>query len=178
METVIIRSDFIVQEEEICHYFHIFPLYLPWNNGTRCHYLSLLFSLKPVLSLFSFTLIKKLFSSSLLSAMSNIIHISEVVDVETWTAYTSLNKADDLHPNLKGARKSYNLEFQLGNSPCSVSTPYMRPRIAVWGTPAYNPRPHSDIIINLCTKMQLWIFFFFLNFHNVISFTLRVVRFN
>ena len=159
MEAVTIRSDFIVQEEEICHYFHISPLYLPWNNGTRCHYLSLLFSLKRVLSLSSFTHIKKLFSSSSLSAMSDIIHISEVVDVETWTAYTSPNKADDLHPDLNSARKPYTLEFQLGNSPCSVSTAYMRPQIAVLGTPTYNPRPHRDIIINLRTKMQLWIVF-------------------
>ena len=60
----------------------------------------------------------------------------------------------------------------------------MRPQIAVLGTPAYNaynPRPHTHIIINLCTKMQIWFSFFlsyFPNFHNVISFTLRVVRFH
>ena len=42
----------------------------------------LIFSFKPVLSLSSFTLIKRLFSSSLLSATGVItIHISEVVDV-------------------------------------------------------------------------------------------------
>ena len=179
MEAVTIRSDFIVQEEEICHYFHISRLYLPWNNGTRCHYLSLLCSLKRVLSLSSFTLIKKLFSSSSLAAVSDI-HISEVVDVETWTAYTSPNKADDLHPDLNSARKPYTLKFQLGNSPCSVSTPYMRPQIAVLGTPTYHPRPHCDIIINLYTKMQLWIKKKKKkkNFHNVISFTLKVVRFH
>ena len=28
------HSDFRAQEEEICHYFHISPLYLPWSNGT------------------------------------------------------------------------------------------------------------------------------------------------
>ena len=42
----------------------------------------LIFRLKPTLSLSSFTLIKKLFSSSLLSAISVVfIHIAEVVDV-------------------------------------------------------------------------------------------------
>ena len=29
MAAVIIHSDFRVQEEEICHYFHLFPFYLP-----------------------------------------------------------------------------------------------------------------------------------------------------
>ena len=47
-----------------------FPFYLPCSKGTLCHDLSffLNFSLKPTL-LLSFTLIKKLFSSSLLSAI-------------------------------------------------------------------------------------------------------------
>ena len=29
------------QEEEICHYFHFFLFYLPWNNGAGYHVLSL-----------------------------------------------------------------------------------------------------------------------------------------
>ena len=33
MAAVIICSDFRTQEEELYHYFHIFPLYLPWSNG-------------------------------------------------------------------------------------------------------------------------------------------------
>ena len=49
--------------------FNFFPFYLPCSNGARCHDLRfLIFSLKPALS-FSFTLIKRLFSSSLLSAV-------------------------------------------------------------------------------------------------------------
>ena len=50
------------------------PFYLPWYNGAGCHDLSclfvcfLIFRLKPALSLFFFTLIKRLFSLSLLSA--------------------------------------------------------------------------------------------------------------
>ena len=60
-----IHSDFRPQEEEICHYFHIFPFYLLWSNGARFHDLSF----KLVLSLSSFTLIKRLFSSSSLSAI-------------------------------------------------------------------------------------------------------------
>ena len=30
-------------EEEICHCFHLFPFYLPWSNGARCHDLSFFF---------------------------------------------------------------------------------------------------------------------------------------
>ena len=37
MAAVTIRSDFRAQEKEICHYFHLFPFYLPWSDGTRCH---------------------------------------------------------------------------------------------------------------------------------------------
>ena len=68
MAPVPIHSEFGAKEEEIWHYFHLFPFYLPCSNGARCHDLSfLLFSLKPALSLSSFTLIKRLFSSSSLS---------------------------------------------------------------------------------------------------------------
>ena len=51
MAAVTIHSDFGAQEEEICHYFHLIPFYLPWSNGARCHDLSfLIFSLKMALS--------------------------------------------------------------------------------------------------------------------------------
>ena len=33
MAAVTIHSDFRAQEEEICHYFHFSPFYLPWSNG-------------------------------------------------------------------------------------------------------------------------------------------------
>ena len=33
--TVTIHSDFRAQKEEIGHYIHLFPLYLPWGNGPR-----------------------------------------------------------------------------------------------------------------------------------------------
>ena len=47
------------------------PLYLPWSNGTRWHDLRFFFffSFKLALSLSSFMLIKRLFSSSLISAI-------------------------------------------------------------------------------------------------------------
>ena len=49
---------------------HCFPIYLPWNDGTRCHDRSFLnVGFKSTFSLSSFTFIKRLFSSSSLSAI-------------------------------------------------------------------------------------------------------------
>ena len=70
MAAVTICSDFRSQEEEICHYFCLFPFYLTWGNGARCHDLSFFKpEFKLALSLSSFTLCKRLFSSSVLSAI-------------------------------------------------------------------------------------------------------------
>ena len=61
MATVTIRSDLRVLEEEVCHFFHIFPFYLSCSNGGKCMVLVfLIFSLNLALSLSSFTLIKRL----------------------------------------------------------------------------------------------------------------------
>ena len=70
MAAVTICSDFGVQENKVCHSFHCFLIYLPWSDETRCH--GLVFSMlyfKPAFSLSSFTFIKRLFSSSSLSAI-------------------------------------------------------------------------------------------------------------
>ena len=70
LAAVTIPSDFGAQEEKICHCFHFVPIYLPWSYGTGCHDRSFwMLSFKPAFSLYSFTLIKRLFSSSLLSAI-------------------------------------------------------------------------------------------------------------
>ena len=57
-------------ENKICCCFHFYPVYLPWSDRTGCHDLSFLnLSFKPAFSLSSFTFIKRLFSSSSLSAL-------------------------------------------------------------------------------------------------------------
>ena len=33
-------SDFGAPQNKVCYYFHCFPIYLPWSDGTRCHDLS------------------------------------------------------------------------------------------------------------------------------------------
>ena len=70
MAAVTICSDFGAKENKICHCFHCFPIYLPWSDGTRAMILVFwMLSIKPIFSLSSFTFIKRLFSSSLLSAI-------------------------------------------------------------------------------------------------------------
>ena len=63
-------SDLGAEESKAYHCFHCFPIYLPWSDGTRCHdfhFLNVKFQARFLLS--SFTFIKRLFSSSLLSAI-------------------------------------------------------------------------------------------------------------
>ena len=76
MSAVTIRIDFGAQENKICHCFHCFHLFamkwwdcMPWSSFFECRVLSQLFSLS------SFTFIKRLFSSTSLSA---IIVVSSV----------------------------------------------------------------------------------------------------
>ena len=71
MTAVTICSDFGAPKNKVCHCFHCFPIYLPGSDGAGCHDLSDLskcWIFKPTFSLFSFTFIKRLFSS-LLSAI-------------------------------------------------------------------------------------------------------------
>ena len=71
MATVTVYSDFGAQKEEICRYFHHFPSICHVVMGLDDSILVfLIFSLKVALSLSSFTLIKRLFSSSSLSAIT------------------------------------------------------------------------------------------------------------
>ena len=70
MSEVTICSDFGTPPKKICHCFHCFPIYLPWSDGTGCHDLSLwMLKFKPTFLLSSFIFIKRLFSSSSLSAI-------------------------------------------------------------------------------------------------------------
>ena len=57
-------------QNKVWHCFHCFPIYFPWSDGTSA--MTLVFwmlSFKPTFSLSSFTFIKRLFSSSSLSAI-------------------------------------------------------------------------------------------------------------
>ena len=70
MPAITICSDIGAQKNKVSHCFHCFPIYLPWSDGIGWMILVFwMLNFKPTFSLSSFTFIKKLFSSSLLSAI-------------------------------------------------------------------------------------------------------------
>ena len=70
MAALTICCDFGAPKNKVCHCFHCFPIYLPWSDGTECHdFVFWMLIFKPTFSLSSFTFIKRLFSSSSLSAI-------------------------------------------------------------------------------------------------------------
>ena len=92
MAAVTLCSDFGVQEEEICHYFHFSSSVCYAVMGADAMILFfLILSLKPALSVFFFTLIKRVFSSSLLPDIRVVSStLSEVVDVSPVYLHSSL----------------------------------------------------------------------------------------
>ena len=139
MAAVTIHSDFTAQEEEICHYFNIYPFYLSWSNGARCHdliFFFLVFSLKPALSLSSFTLIKRLFSSSSLSAIRVVssAYLRLLMFLLPWlhpdnapspflmmcSAYR-LNKQDDSRQPCSILSQSWTTRFIQGSNCCFLT---------------------------------------------------------
>ena len=73
MATVTVQSDFGAQENIICHRFHFSPSICHEVMGLDAMiFIFWMLSFKPAFSLSSFTLIKRLFSSSWLSAISMI----------------------------------------------------------------------------------------------------------
>ena len=70
MAAVTVHNDFAAQENKICHCFHLFPFYLPWSDGNKCHYLNCFnVELQANFSLSSCIFTKSLFSSSSHSAL-------------------------------------------------------------------------------------------------------------
>ena len=71
MASVTICSDFGAQENKVSQYFHCFPIYFPWSDGTGYHNLCFFWMLhfKPAFSLSSLIFIKGFFSSSSHSAI-------------------------------------------------------------------------------------------------------------
>ena len=71
MAAVTTCSDFGAPQNKVSHCFLCFPICLPWSDGSDAMILDFwMLSFKPTFSLSSFSFIKRLFSSSLLSAIS------------------------------------------------------------------------------------------------------------
>ena len=78
MATVTICSDFGAPRNKVSYCFYYFPIYLPWSGGTRCHDLVFwMLSFKPTISISSFTFIKRLFRSTSLSAIRDMLRVQQ-----------------------------------------------------------------------------------------------------
>ena len=156
MAAVTVHRDFGAQENKICPCFHFVPFCLPWCDGTGC-YLSFLY-----VSLSSFTFIKRLFSSSSLSAIRVVsFALSEVVDISPGNPdsifsfiqdgishdvlCTELNKHGD---NIQPCHTPFPILNQ-SVAPCSVLT------VASWPTYRFVSQETSKVV---------WYSHFFKNF--------------
>jgi len=102
------------------------PTYLPWNDGTGCYHFSFLkVEFKPAFSLSSFSLIKRLFSSSSLSAIRvssaylRLLIFLPAILIPAWTSATQHFTWCILHINEISRVTIYSLNvllFQFGTS--------------------------------------------------------------
>ena len=94
MAVVTILNDFGAQENTVCHCFHFYPIYLPEVLSLNAMILvSWMLSFRPAFTQSSFTLIMRLFSSFLISAIRvplDIFSISEVVNISPGSLDSSL----------------------------------------------------------------------------------------
>ena len=84
MAAVSICSDFGAPKNKVWHCFHFFPIYSPWSAFW-------MLSFKPTFSLSSFTFIKRLFSSSSLSAVRVVSFYSGMRDSNVWDGGYSIS---------------------------------------------------------------------------------------
>ena len=95
MAAVTICSNFGAQENKICHCFHFSPIYLPWSDRPGCHDLSFLnVEFWASCSLSSLAFIKRLFSSSSLSAIRVVSSAYLRLLIFSWQSWFQLM----LHP--------------------------------------------------------------------------------
>ena len=132
MAAVTICSDFRAQENKVCHCFCCFPIYLPWNDGTRCHdfsflnvefwgrFFTLLFhSLQEALQfLFAFCL--RVVSSAYLRLLIFLPEISILACASSrltfrtmYSAYKLNKQGDNIQP--------WRTPFPIWNQSCSMS---------------------------------------------------------
>ena len=74
MAVVIVHSDFGAPQNKVCHCLLCFHIYFPWSDGTNAIiFVFWMLIFKTTFSLSSFTFIKRLFSSSSLSAIRVVL---------------------------------------------------------------------------------------------------------
>ena len=125
MAAVTICSDFGAQENKVSHCFHCFPTYLQWSDGSDAMILVFwMLSSKPTFSLSSFTFIKRLFSSSSLSAITVVSSTYLSYWYFSWQSWFQLV----LHPAFLMMYSTYKLNKQGDNiQPCCTPFPREAP---------------------------------------------------
>ena len=104
-------SDFGAQEKKNCYCFHFFPFCLIWSDGTICCDLSIwMMSFKPDFSLSSFTLKKRLFSSTSLYAIRVVS--SAYVRLLVFLLAILIPACDSSNPVFHMMYSAYNLNKQ------------------------------------------------------------------
>ena len=125
MAAVTICSDFGAQENSL-HCFHCFPIYLPWSDGTGCYDFSfLMLSFKPTFSLTSFTFIKKLFSSSSLSAIRVVS--SSYLLLLTFLPAVFISACTSSSPGFCMMYSAYKLKSKVAIKSLDVRLSYLEP---------------------------------------------------
>ena len=89
---------------KVCHWFHCFPIYLPWSDGWPDAMILVfwMLSFKSTFSLSSFTSIKRLFWCSLLSAISiRSLYFSHFKISFSWVSHSVIILVSSIAYNLK-----------------------------------------------------------------------------
>ena len=141
MAAVTICSDFRAQEEEICDYFHLPPFCLPWSDGTGCNDLRFFnISFKPSLSLSSFTLIKRLFSSSSLSAIR--VAVFAYLRLLMFFLYILIPACSSSSPAFLMICSVYRLNKQSDNrQPCHTAFSILNQSAVLYRVPTFASQP-------------------------------------
>ena len=159
MAAVTIHSNSGAQENKICHCFCFSPFYLPWNDGIRCHNLSFLnVEFQAIFPLSSFTLIKRIFSSSSLSVI-RVISAAYLMLLIFFPSILILD-CESFSPAFHTMSSAYKLNKQDDNiQPCCAPFPILNQSIvsspvlhvASWATYRFLRREVrcSDIPISL-----------------------------
>ena len=123
--TAVTISDFGAQEKKICHWFHFCPSICHQVMGLDAMILVfLMLSLKPSFSLSFFTLIKKLFSSSWLSAIKVI---SSAYMMMLFLLEVLISACDSSSPTFHMIYSAYKLNKQGANTALSYCFPNSEP---------------------------------------------------
>ena len=138
MASVTICSDFAAQENKVCHYFHCFPISHEAMGLNAMIFIFRMQSFKPAFSLSSFTLIKRLLSSSSLSVIS-VAYLRLLI----FRLAILIPACDSSSPVFHMMYSVYKLNKQSDNiqpwcTPLPIwnqSVPYPVPTVASW--PAY-----------------------------------------